>query len=134
MHGGSRVGVENHWSEAVLDDAALVEIRRVGAVRNDHRRHDGVGMMLEDGLAHGGLERRCGATDAGVRADVNDLDGHARIVDACLQFGDKFVGIHARQHAAIERRFTGGRDHVHLDWRSDAGRERRERNRIALDG
>ena len=40
MHGGSRVGVENHWSEAVIGYAALVEIERVGTVRNDYRRHD----------------------------------------------------------------------------------------------
>ena len=83
-------------------------------------------MMLEDGLAHGGVERRRRAADARIRTYVDDLDGHARIVDARLQFRDKFVGIDARKHAAIERRFTGGRDHVHLDWRSDAGRERRQ--------
>ena len=53
---------------------------------NDHRRHDGVRMMLEDGLAHGGVERRCRAADARIGTYVDDLDGHARIVDARLQF------------------------------------------------
>jgi hypothetical protein len=33
MHGGSRVDVENHWSEAILNDAALVEIGGVSAGR-----------------------------------------------------------------------------------------------------
>jgi hypothetical protein len=102
VHGGGRYGVQNHRSEAVLDNAALVEIRGVGAEGNDHRGHYGLGMVLEDGLAHGGVEWRCSATDAGVRTDVNDLNCHARVVDARFQFREEFVGIYARKYAAVE--------------------------------
>ena len=56
---------------------------------NDHGCDDGVRMMLEDDLAHGGVERCGRAADAGVGIDFDDLDTHARIIDARLQVRDE---------------------------------------------
>ena len=82
---------QERGEDAVALHALRAERVRVGAVRDEHRRDDGLGMAPLDRRLEVAVERRVLRGDDRIVRLVDQLDLDRRIAEAALDFGDPLI-------------------------------------------